>query len=351
MKAARWHDRKDVRVEEVQEPEPGPNSVQIEPRLCGICGSDLHEYEDGPIVIPTEDEHPLTGERAPVVLGHEYSGVVTDTGPEVEGWTSGDRVVVEPLLYCGECPPCRQGLYNLCKITGYHGLHGSGGGFSERTAVPEYMVHPIPDNVSDREAALVEPLSVAYQAVRRANLTLGDDVIVFGAGPIGQFILQVLRMTGTSTVVSVELLEGRRELAEALGADIVLNPDQENVVQVVRQETDEFGVDVAFDAAGSPESLRTAMRATRKRGTLVNVAQWKDPVNFDFNELLTTEQTLTASLGYQHVFPEVLDLLARDEIESEPVISDVIDLNDIVGEGFERMIENRDDVLKILVRP
>jgi (R,R)-butanediol dehydrogenase/meso-butanediol dehydrogenase/diacetyl reductase len=145
MKAAVWYNAKDVRVVEVEEPKVEDGKVKIEVEWCGICGSDLHEYDAGPMTIPVDKPHPLTGQVAPVILGHEFSGRVVETGNGVTHVQVGDRVVVEPILRCGQCFPCQRGYYNLCEKRGFHGITSDGGGFSEYTVVPAHLVYKLPD--------------------------------------------------------------------------------------------------------------------------------------------------------------------------------------------------------------
>lgn len=210
MKALLFYGQKDVRVQEVPEPRVRPGSVKVKVEWCGICGTDLHEYLGGPIFVPAPgNPHPLTGETLPVILGHEFAGQVVEVGEGVTRVQVGDRVAVEPILCCGECPECRRGLYNLCRKVGFHGLSGGGGGFSEFTVVPESMAHRLPDGMSTEEGALVEPVAVGFHAVRKARFAPGQTAIVFGAGPIGLVTVQCLRAAGASQVAVVELAAAR----------------------------------------------------------------------------------------------------------------------------------------------
>ena len=167
MKAAVFHGQRDLRVDDVPEPETRPGGAKIEVSWCGICGSDLHEYTAGPIFVPPSGSpHPLTGEEMPMVLGHEFGGRVVEVGEGVSRVEVGDRGAVEPIYYCGECPECRRGMYNLCRKLGFYGLSGGGGGFSEFAVVPEHMAHKLPEELSDEDGALVEPVAVGLHAVR-----------------------------------------------------------------------------------------------------------------------------------------------------------------------------------------
>jgi (R,R)-butanediol dehydrogenase / meso-butanediol dehydrogenase / diacetyl reductase len=185
MQAARVHGRGDIRVEEVPDPQVRPGTVAVEVEWCGICGTDLHEYLEGPIFVPTaEAPHPLTGEAMPVTLGHEFAGVVAEVGPGVDDVRVGDRVVVDPCVVCGRCDACRQGRYNVCRTLGFVGLSGGGGGFSRYVGAERRWVHPLGDLGTD-VGALIEPLAVAQHAVRLSGARPGHSAVVFVAGPIG----------------------------------------------------------------------------------------------------------------------------------------------------------------------
>ena len=193
MKAARFHGPADIRIEEIPEPTLRPGAVAIDVAWCGICGTDLHEYLDGPIFIPAEGHpHPLSHEEEPVTLGHEFSGTVTALGEGVSDLAVGDNVVVEPYFVCNECAPCLAGNYHLCTKMGFIGLAGGGGGLSEKVVVDRRWVHAIGDIPLD-EAALIEPLSVAHHAFVRSGAKAGDVALIGGAGPIGLLVAAVLK--------------------------------------------------------------------------------------------------------------------------------------------------------------
>jgi (R,R)-butanediol dehydrogenase / meso-butanediol dehydrogenase / diacetyl reductase len=189
MRAAVWYGAKDVRVEDVPVRPPGPGEVTIEVAYCGICGSDLHEYADGPHAVPVGAPHPESGVAAPLVLGHEFCGTVTEVGADVTTVAPGDRVAVEPHYRCGSCPRCLAGEYNICRHFGFAGLMGHGG-LAEHSTVPAYMLHRLPEQVSLEQAAVFEPAAVALHAVRRAGIRPGESVAVLGLGPIGLLVTQ-----------------------------------------------------------------------------------------------------------------------------------------------------------------
>ena len=232
MKAARWHNRKDVRVEELEIPQPKANQIKIEVKYCGICGSDLHEYLGGPIFIPVDKPHPYTGEKAPLVMGHEFSGEVVEVGPEITKFKVGDRVTVEPI----HAKDGLKGKYNLDPNLNFIGLAGGGGGFSEYVVVNEDQAHKLPDNVDFEQGALTEPAAVGLYAVRQSRIQAGDTAAVFGCGPIGLLVIDALRAAGASRIFAVELSPERQAKAKELGA-IVVDPSKEDAVESIRRQT------------------------------------------------------------------------------------------------------------------
>src|SRR3954463_1064652 len=200
MRALRFHAARDLRIEAVDEPgAPGEEQVVVRVESCGICGTDLHEYAAGPIVTPVEP-HPLTGAQNPQILGHEFSGDVVATGPDVTGVREGDRVAIMPLAYCGRCAYCRRGLQHLCATMGCVGLSHAWGGMAEYASVADYQVVRLPGGLPHRRGALIEPTAVAAYGVERAGVGPGDRVLVTGAGPIGALAALRARAPGASTV-------------------------------------------------------------------------------------------------------------------------------------------------------
>jgi (R,R)-butanediol dehydrogenase/meso-butanediol dehydrogenase/diacetyl reductase len=230
MKAARWYGPKDVRIDNIDEPIVTDGLVKIKVKWCGICGSDLHEYLGGPIFIPVGKPHPLSGNVAPVVLGHEFSGEVVEVGSNVKKIKVGDNVVVEPIVACNECTNCKEGNYHLCPSLGFHGLCGTGGGFAEYTTFPEEFVYKLPEGFTYEMGALIEPITVAMHSLRRGKFETGQTAVVVGAGPIGLATIECLKASGAKMVIAVELSSTRKEYAKRSGADIVLDPREVDVI-------------------------------------------------------------------------------------------------------------------------
>ncbi|NMH96131.1 2,3-butanediol dehydrogenase [Pseudonocardia acidicola] len=351
MRAARFHGQGDIRIDEVPDPQVGPGQVEVTVDWCGICGTDLHEFLEGPIFIPApQAPHPLTGQTLPVVIGHEFAGVVSGVGSGVTGVAEGDRVAVEPYYVCGKCAACRAGRYNICRSLGFIGLSGNEGGFAERCVVDAQWVHSLGDLPTD-VGALVEPLAVGYHAVRMSGLPEGGTAAVFGAGPIGLVTAACLRAAGAGKVIVVEPAAARKAKAEGAGADVVLDPGEADVPDAVRDLTRGVGADVAFECAGIDAVLASAIGSVRPGGTVVNVAIWGHVPKVPVNDLVLSEISLVGSLAYCSDHADTIALLADGKVDAEQFITGRIGLDDIVTGGFRELIDNKEQNVKILVSP
>ncbi|BCW81874.1 2,3-butanediol dehydrogenase [Arthrobacter sp. NicSoilC5] len=351
MKAARFHARKDIRIEDIPEPELRAGAVKIDVAWCGICGTDLHEFLEGPIFCPAPGHpHPLSHEESPVTLGHEFSGTVTEVGEGVEGLDVGDNVVVEPYFVDGTCDMCQAGSYHLCRQMGFIGLSGGGGGLSEKIVVDQRWVHPI-GNIPLDEAALIEPLSVAHHAVARSGVKAGDTALVGGSGPIGLLTAAVLKGMGVTTIIS-ELTQARKEKATSSGvADHVLDPSKEDVPARVRELTGGTGADVAFECAGVNAVLDTMLDAVRPGAVVVNVSIWGAPATVDMQKIVLKEIDLRGTIAYVRDHPAVIKIVQEGKVDLKPFITGRIALEDLVEQGFDTLINHKDTAVKVLVHP
>jgi (R,R)-butanediol dehydrogenase/meso-butanediol dehydrogenase/diacetyl reductase len=350
MKAAVWYAKGDVRIEHVPEPSPGVGQVKVRIKACGICGSDLHEYREGPFIIPSRP-HPLTSRQGgPVILGHEFSAEVVEAGAKVATFKPGDRVTMNALILCGECPYCRRGAYNMCLKLGSTGF-AADGGFAEFAVLPGYSLHHLPASVSDDKGAFAEPLAVAIRAVKRSRMQIGDVAVVVGAGPIGLLVLQVCRAVGASRVFVVEPMKARRELASKLGAAAVVDPLACDPGKAVSDLTAGLRAEVAFDCVGNQSAFDTAIKVTGRRGIICVAGLSLKPVQVPFMRLWGHEKEVTFSSGYENEFPAAIGLLADGRVDVESLISARIELADLVEKGFGPLINDADRYVKILVYP
>jgi (R,R)-butanediol dehydrogenase/meso-butanediol dehydrogenase/diacetyl reductase len=354
MRAARYYGPEDVRVEDVEPDAVGDGEVRIDVTACGICGSDLGEYEAGPITIPDEP-HPVTGEQLPITIGHEVSGTVAEVGAGVD-LAVGTDVVVNPIVWCGECQYCAEGKYRLCESGGFVGLSGGGGGFSESLVVSAEKAVPLPDDVPRSYAALVEPFTVGVHAVNRSGLQSGDTAAVFGSGPIGLTVVQAAQAAGAGEVYVSEPRAARRELAVECGADDVIDPTAVDPVEYIDSETG-GGVDVAFEVAGVEPSVRQALSAVRSGGTTTVVSIFEREVSVDPNHIVMPETTVVGTAAYEggplsgREYGTTIRNFANGRFDPAPLVTGRIGLEEIVEEGFERLLAEDSEHIKILVEP
>lgn len=346
MRAAVYYGPNKIEIVDVAEPAPAPGTVKVKVAFNGICGTDLHEYYAGPIFVPTAP-HPLTGQQMPLTIGHEFAGVITDIGDGVTGWSEGDRVAVEPIYRCGQCPACKAGNYNICARIGFHGLM-SDGGMAEFTVVPTDMLHKLPDNVSLQLGALVEPMSVAYHAATLGEVKTGDTAMVFGAGPIGIGLWFALRGKGLEDTFVVEPSPTRRASIEALGAR-TLDPAAVDIPAFIADHTDGRGADAVYDAAGVTPAVETALACVGARRPMVSVAIYEKSLTTPLLNLVMNESRIQGSLCYTAAdFEAVIALMAQESYDTTGWVTEIA-LDDVITEGFEALHAGKK--MKVLVDP
>jgi (R,R)-butanediol dehydrogenase / meso-butanediol dehydrogenase / diacetyl reductase len=344
VQAIRWHGRGDVRLEDVPEPDaPGPGRAVVEVAYCGICGSDLAEYRDGPKLIrPTP--HPLTGQAPPITLGHELSGRVVAADDQL-AWPAGTRVTVDACWRCGTCDACRSGAYQRCPDGGSIGLH-SDGGLARFVVVPEYCLVAVPDGVPDRHAALSEPFAVALHALDRGAAQAGDEVLVLGFGAIGAASALAARALGARAPV-VELEPARQTRAEELGF-ATLDPGN-GLARRVRRLLG-GGADVVVESTGAPALLPVAVECARRGGRVSLVGLGAATATLDPARLVLFERSLIGSLGYQHDIPRALAMMDAGLIDPDAMIAGVVPLGAAV-DTIAELAARPDGRIKVLVEP
>lgn len=356
MRAARFHTDGTIRVDEVESSPVGEDDVRIEVAACGICGSDLIEYQQGPEHTPV-DPHPRTGASLPVPIGHEFAGTVTEIGAAVDRVTVGDRVTVNPNRPCGDCRYCDDGQYNVCPNVVAVGFQLGEGGFAEQAVVPAEQVLPLPDAVSLEDGALVEPFAVGRHAVRRSGLQPGDTVAVFGCGPIGLTAVQAAADAGAKRIFVSEPNDTRRETARRFGADVCLDPFAVDAPAEIAAATN-GGVDAAFEFAGVEATFNAALASTRRRGTVTVGSMSRGEIATDLDDIVTTERTVVGTYCYgfppqadRTEFGAIIESLAVGDIDTDAYVTARVDLGDIVASGFEALLADNTDHVKILVTP
>jgi (R,R)-butanediol dehydrogenase/meso-butanediol dehydrogenase/diacetyl reductase len=348
MRALRWHARGDLRLDDVAEPgTPPPGWVRLGVEACGICGTDLEEFQNGPQVVPTEP-HPLTGTMAPLTLGHEIAGVVLECGDGVD-LAVGTRVAVEANVTCGTCYWCRRGDHQLCEKLSSLGLMADGG-LAEQVLSPAHLCFPVEDHVSPETAALAEPLAVAVRAATRGNVGPGTSVGIIGGGTIGLLLARVALAAGARPVVVVEPHAKRRELARASGVHAAVEPDE--AADAAVKLTSGVGFDTTFEAAGNPGATMSAFRLARRGGRVMLLGVFEYAIKVPMIELLLDEKELIASLShcYDTDYAKAVDLLNSQSIVVDDLVTDRVLLDNAI-DAFSLLVADPNEHLKVMVLP
>ena len=353
MRALRFHDKRDLRVDDVPPPDKvGPDDVVVKSAWCGICGTDLHEYAAGPIFIPTQRD-PFTGASAPQILGHEFSGTVLAVGDRVKSVRTGDRVSIQPLVAPPDDFYARRGYSQLSSKLGLVGLNWPWGGMAEQVMVKEANVAKLPDSVSDEQGAMIEPAAVVVHAVDKAGIGAGHSVLITGAGPIGALAALAASAAGATRIIVSETNPVRREKIMGLGVvDDVVDPSDPVTPSRIADQTEAGqGVDAAIECVGHDRALATCMQSVRKRGTVVQVGLSTAPGQFDISLLVTKDISLEGSWCYPlTLWPRVISLVASGKLPVEKILSAKVGLDEAVAKGFDVLTRPSSDKLKILVR-
>jgi len=355
MQAAVFHGRGAITIDEVSEPRsPGPGEVLVRPQFCGICGTDLHEYTDGPIVIPTKP-HPLNGSHVPQILGHEFSAVVEELGAGVGNVRVGDLCSIMPLIYCGECDQCSRGANHLCRTMACTGLSAAWGGLAKFAVVKASQLVVIPSEVSALQAALIEPAAVAAYGVDRGNLQPGESVLVTGAGPIGSLVTMYALAGGARRVIVSESdpvrLERATLLGHGIGEVVGVNPLEDDLSEVVNEYTEGLGIDLSIECAGKEAALQACIDVARPGGHVVQTALHVKPASISADILAVKDLTLSGTWCYPVFdFPRVVSLVATGRWPVDRVVSSVIPLDEVVTNGFESLIRRGSGEVKVLIQ-
>lgn len=329
MKALVYHGTKDLRYQDIAEPRMTSGEVRLRVKSSGLCHTDFNEYANGPLYV-AKTPHPRTGRSIPLVLGHEFSGEVVEVGPGVTQLRAGDRVAVNAVDCCRECEFCQRGLLIHCPSAATIGF-ARDGGYAEYAVVPAACCHVLRPNVSFRAAALVEPLSVALHSVKRTKVEIGSRAAIIGGGTIGLCTLQALRTCGVVDVYVIEKSIAKKRFAEELGASAFINPEISHPRQTILDLTGGMGVDYAFECVGSRSALETALAVTRPGGTVCLSGVVPHPIDFNWNDVLSAEKTVTTTIAYNDEFPVVIAMLNDSRLKAEPLITQTLGLDEALG--------------------
>ncbi len=343
MKALVLKKYNEFEIEDVPIPKYGRDDALVRVKACAICGSDVHGMDGN------------TGRRIPpIVMGHEAAGIIENVGENVKEYKPGDRVTFDSTIYCGKCYFCRHGEVNLCnerKVLGVscgdYRLHGA---FAEYVAVPQHILYPLPDNVTFERAAMVEPLSVAFHAIKRSAVLLNSSAVIVSAGMIGLLIIQLLKISGCGKIIAVDMMPERLEMARKFGASEVIKADELSVPTEVYRLTENRGADIAFEVVGLTPTVQNAVASLKKGGALTLVGNLKSSVDLPLQLVVTRQLTLNGSCASAGEYPECLDLIASGKVDVDSFISKVAPLD----EGplwFKRLYDQEKGLMKVILQP
>jgi len=340
MKAAMLYKLLDMRIEEVDIPKIDTKDVLVKMKRVGICGSDVHFYQEGRIGSFIVQE--------PLILGHECSGEVAEVGDEVTRLKVGQRVVVEPGFVCGKCQYCRKGRYNLCREVQFYGAPPYDGAFAEYVFTPEQNVYAIPKGMSYEEGAMIEPLSVGMMAVKMGRVTAQDVVVILGAGPIGQMSLQAAKTYGALEAYVTDIVEYRLSYAEKYGATAIVDAVKENVVDRMMELTNNEGVDVVIEASGAIPAILQAIEIVKPGGRIVLVGYPPKEVRFPVSKVIINELEIRGIHRYANVFQTAIKAVSSGKAVVKPFVTHRFPFNKIL-EGFETHIKKIGNPMKVQI--
>ena len=309
----------------------------------GICGSDVHGMTG------------KTGRRIPpIVMGHEASGVIHETGSGVQGYQKGDRVTFDSTIYCNRCPYCLEGRANLCEnrmVLGVScGEYRRHGAMAEYVAVPQAILAKIPDSMTFHQAAMIEPVSIAYHAVERARVSLNATAAVVGCGMIGLFVLQLARQAGCGRIFAVDIDDRKLEKARELGADVLINSSRQDARHEIEKELGGRVVDISFEAVGLSASIGTALSVVKRGGRVVLIGNWAPEISLALQVVVTGEIDVLGSCASNRDFPACVDLIASGRVHVDSLISGTAPLSE-GGRWFLTLFEAKEPLFKIILEP
>ncbi len=346
MNAAVLTEYKKVEWKSVDIPEISGNEVLVKVGYACICGSDQHVF--------LGEFHPRT--VLPLIQGHEFAGVIVETGPDVKNFKPGDRVAVDPIIWCGHCPACKRHHYPACSALKLVGIDLDGG-FSEFMKVPESMLYRVTDKISDKHAALVEVLSIGFHACNRAKVCAGDKIVIWGAGKVGQSILQAVRTKTQNTVIMVDILDERLAIAKNAYSDIhIVNAAKINAVEKIKELTGGEGVDIAFEAVGHAKDIagvvnpvRGCIQSIRGAGIICVLGLSSEPSPIVMKELIWKEGIIMTSRVSHGEFAETIENMNMGTLKPDAIVTDILHPSQ-TQKAFEMLEEEPQKHLKILLK-
>lgn len=343
MKALVLTEYNHFELQDVAKPTIRPNEVLVRVQAVGICGSDVHGMDGS------------SGRRIPpIVMGHEASGIIAEVGADVRNWATGDRVTFDSTVYALDDWYSRRGMYNLSDGREVVGVSTPDfkrqGAFAEFVAIPQHILYAIPDNVTFTQAALVEPVAVALHAVSLTPIQVNDSAVVVGAGMIGLFVIQALKLAGCGVIIAIDLDNDRLALAQKLGATHIINAKSENVPAQVQALTHGRGADVSFEVVGAGPTVKTAIDCVRKGATVTLVGNLAPTVEIPLQAVVTRQLRLQGSCAINGEYEASLSLISSGRINVEAILSAEVPLSE-GADWFKRLYDREKGLIKVVLKP
>jgi L-iditol 2-dehydrogenase len=343
VKALVLKEYKQFSYEDVPVPEIGEDDVLIRVKACGICGSDVHGIDGS------------TGRRIPpIIMGHEAAGVIERVGGKVTDWKVGERVTFDSTIVLRPDFYSQKGVFNLSDYRKVLGVscdeYRQHGAFAEYVAVPQSILYHLPEKLSFEQAAMVEPVSVAFHGVSLLDIEINDSAVVFGCGMIGLFIVQALRIKGCGEIIAVDLDQSRLDTALKFGADHAISGKDPEILEKIKKLTHGRGADVALEAVGITPTIDTAIRSVRKGGQVVLVGNLATKVEVPLQVIITRQLRITGSCASAGEYPACLDMIAKGRVKVDEMISAVAPLTEAAS-WFERLYKGEPGLMKVIITP
>lgn len=331
-----------MEIRDIEMPKLREKDVLVKLEYVGICGSDVHYLEHGKI-----GDFIVNGD---FILGHECAGTIVEVGSGVQNLKAGDKVALEPGITCGQCEFCKTGRYNLCPDVEFLATPPYHGSLMNYIAFPENMCFKLPDNITTKEGALVEPLAVGMHAAMQGNVRLGDSVVILGAGTIGLVTLLACKAYGATEVTVVDVLPKRLEYAKKLGATTVLNAAEVDVFTEIDKLTGKKGVDIVIETAGSARTISQTPYLVKNGGTIVLVGLApQDIIEFNFAKIMAKEAQIKSVFRYRNIYPTAIKAIAKGIIDISGIVTHEFDFEDS-AKAFDYVINNKQDVVKAVIK-
>lgn len=331
-----------MRIKDIPVPVVKEKQVLVQVEYVGICGSDMHYLEHGAI-----GDFIVDGD---FILGHECAGTVVDVGKDVNNLKIGDRVALEPGITCGECEFCKSGKYNLCPDVEFLATPPYHGCLMNYIAFPENMCFKLPDSISTKEGALIEPLAVGMHAASQGDVQLGNSVVILGAGCIGLVTMLACKAYGATDITVVDVMQKRLDLALELGATRIINAREEDVTKKIEEVTNGRGVDIVLETAGNKVTIQQTAYIVKKGGRIVLVGLApEDIIEYNFAKIMNKEVTIKSVFRYRNIYPKAIQAVGKGLIDISKIVTHEFTFEE-TEKAFDFVIHNKNDVVKAVIK-